>query len=136
MPQSLLRLVKSSVEFVEKRNVGKLKSGLRGIYVLYNKIPKSDAYDVVYVGMSAMENAEGIRFRLRSHRRSKKKSPMWTHFSVFQVWDNITDNEIRELEGLFRHIYRKDSNANVLNSQRGFGKLRQIAKQANHILRG
>ncbi|GAF97179.1 unnamed protein product, partial [marine sediment metagenome] len=33
---------------------------------------------------------------------------LWTHFSIFEVWENITENEIKELEGLFRQIYRKD----------------------------
>ena len=60
-------------------------------------------YDVVYVGMAT----QGIRGRLESH--VKRKGDLWTHFSAFEVWDNIRDEEIVELEGLFRHLYRKDS---------------------------
>jgi len=36
------------------------------------------------------------------------------------------DREIRKLEGLFRHIYRKDTRANQLNVQRSFKKLRKV----------
>lgn len=56
----------------------------------------------------------------------KYKAGLWTHCSVFEVWDNIRDEEIIELEGLFRHIYRYDTKANSLNVQRGFKKLRKV----------
>jgi len=45
-----------------------------------------------------------------------------------EVWDNIRDEEIIELEGLFRHLYRKDSRANALNVQRGFKKARKVRR--------
>jgi len=45
---------------------------------------------------------------------------------VFEVWDNIRDDEIVELEGLFRHIYRDDSRANTLNVQRRFRPLDRL----------
>jgi hypothetical protein len=68
----------------------------------------------------------GIAGRLRSHARSERKKELWTHFSVFEVWDNITETEVAELEGLFRHIYRKDTRANRVNRQRSFKKLRTV----------
>jgi len=52
--------------------------------------------------------------------------PIWTHFSIYEVWDNIREEEIRELEGIFRHIYRLNSRANRLNKQRTFKKLKKI----------
>jgi hypothetical protein len=61
-----------------------------------------------------------------SHARSKRKGKLWTHFSIFEVWDNIRDEEVTELEGLFRHIYRKDPAANALNIQRGFKKASRV----------
>jgi hypothetical protein len=66
----------------------------------------------------------GVRSRLMRHR--EKKARLWTHASVYEVWDNVRDDEVRELEGLFRHIYRDDARANTLNVQRGFKKLRQV----------
>ena len=44
------------------------------------------------------------------------------------VWDNIRDEEIIELEGLFRHFYRKDSRANQLNVQKSFKKAMEVRK--------
>ena len=52
------------------------------------------------------------------------------------VWDNIREEEILELEGLFRHIYRKDARANKLNKQRGFAKLKRVAKHSPLIAKG
>jgi hypothetical protein len=68
----------------------------------------------------------GIRGRLLSHQRSKRKGTLWSHFSAFEVWDNIRNEEVAELEGLFRFIYRNDSEANALNSQKGFKRASRV----------
>ena len=62
-----------------------------------------------------------MRSRLRNHVRNKGDE--WTHFSVYEVWDNIRTDEIKELEGLFRHIYRFDFHANKLNIARKYETL-------------
>jgi hypothetical protein len=103
-----------------------VKKGLRGIYVLYRyrrprKNESSGRYNVVYVGMA---RTGGIRFRLRRHKKSKVD--LWTHFSVFEVWPNVRDEEVRELEGLFRHLYKRDATASKLNKQRGYKPIRKI----------
>lgn len=126
MRESALRLIKCQLEFQPKEQVEGFPSGRRGLYVLYS-LSQSDGkehYDVVYVGMAT----RGIRSRLRSHVKSAKKSGVWTHFSAFEVWPNIRDEEIVELEGLFRHLYRKDSRANALNIQRNFKKMDHLEK--------
>ena len=99
----------------------------RGLYVLYKHNARSGSYDVVYVGMARGERS-GIAGRLWSHRRNKGQ--LWTHFSAFEVWDNIRPEEVEELEGLFRHLYRKDSKANSLNKQRSYKPLNQIRRQS------
>jgi hypothetical protein len=99
--------------------------GLRGIYVLYQRRPRSGAFNVVYVGMARAERG-GIRSRLRAHRRKKKG--LWTHFSVFEVWDNIREDEVIELEGLFRQIYGRDERSSALNKQRSFKKLKKVPR--------
>ena len=126
MPDSPLRLVKSWRELLAKRDVARLPFGMRGIYVLYKHNRRTGAYNVVYIGMSAAAERSHIRRRLVSHLR--KKGGLWTHCSVFEVWDNVRGDEIRELEGLFRQIYSKDSRANKLNRQKGFKKLRLVPK--------
>jgi len=126
MPVSPLRLVKRFAEFRLKDAYVDVPKGTRGMYALLSKSRKAgkDRYDVVYIGMA--RGAVGVRSRLRSHKNSVRKGKLWTHFSVFEVWDNVTDDEIAELEGLFRHIYRKDTQANRVNQQRSFKKLRSI----------
>lgn len=95
---------------------------MRGIYALLNKTHKG--YDVVYIGMSS--GKLGIRGRLVAHQQSEDKKGRWTHFSFFEVWPNITEDEIKELEGLFHEIYRKDASAKSLEKQRRFSKLRKV----------
>ena len=131
MSVSELKLIKRCAEFCEMDQMRHIPSRTRGIYVLFKRRKKfigytkkwKDKYDVVYIGM-ARGAKTGVHGRLNSHRRSKEGE--WTHFSVFEVWDNITEAEVAELEGLFRHISRKDTKANRLNEQRGFKKLRTI----------
>ena len=127
MPESELRLIKRWEKFLSVDKINSLPRGLRGFYVLYKQPKGTKSYNVVYVGMSSSGSNKGhIRGRLKTHR--KKKEGSWSHFSIFEVWDNIRDDEIRELEGLFREIYKKDSSASKLNKQRGFKKLKRIPK--------
>ena len=123
--QSPLRLIKRSTEYLPVESVLNVPRGIRGIYVLYNQRPKGK-FDVVYVGMTTAGEGGGIRRRLKSHKN--RKDGLWTHCSIFEVWDNIRDEEIIELEGLFRHIYNRDSKANNLNVQRKFRKLIQVKR--------
>jgi hypothetical protein len=128
VPQSELRLVKRSAEYIEKYRARELPRQLRGIYVLYRLQGNgtSEKYRVVYVGMAAAGRRGGIKGRLLRHTKSKRKAAVWTHFSAFEVWDNIRDDEVAELEGLLRHIYRYDPEANKLNIQKGFKKARKV----------
>lgn len=124
MPWSVCRFIKRMAEFQPRREIHHIPSNTRGIYALL-KESGGDQFDVVYVGLSAGEHA-GMTSRLKSHCR--KKGVKWSHFTIFEVHDNITREEIRELEGLFRHIYRKDARANRLNKQlchKPFLKIRQ-----------
>jgi hypothetical protein len=71
-----------------------------------------------------MAPSGGIRSRLRSHKNSDTK--IWTHFSIFEVWDNMGENEVHEMEGLFREIYRKDTRANRFNKQKKCKKIQMV----------
>ena len=48
---------------------------------------------------------------------------------MYEVWDNVTEQEIAELEGIVLHFYRKDTNANSLNRQRRYKKLLDVRKK-------
>ncbi|MHC4739524.1 MAG: GIY-YIG nuclease family protein, partial [Planctomycetota bacterium] len=123
MAVSELRLIKHCVEYIKrsKENIENIPRKIRGIYVLYKKRSKrmkpkgGNAYDVVYIGMVGGEKQAGVGGRLRSHNKQKEG---WTHFSIFEVWDNIREEEVRELEGILRHVFRKDSHANKLGIQK------------------
>lgn len=127
MSVSELRLIKNCIEFRPKKELHNLKRLIRGIYVLYKKRKGKEVYDVVYIGMAGGEKKAGIGGRLRAHKRNKPKE--WTHFSAFEVWDNIREEEIRELEGILRHIFRKDSHAIKLGVQKSFKKLTKIRRK-------
>src|ERR1017187_4765074 len=109
MPVSDLRLIQRCSEFCPQDSINLVPPNTRGIYVLLKRIKTAAAkppkFDVVYIGM-ARGLKTGIRGRLISHKN--RVGNEWTHFSLFEVWDNISETEIAELEGLFRHIYRKD----------------------------
>ena len=127
-----LRLIRRCFELAPQADVDEVPAGIRGMYVLYRRYRARNIadrgegrFDVVYVGM-AREGGGGIRRRLRAHRR--QKAAEWTHFSVFEVHDNIRNDEVEELEGLFRHIYRFDGHANRLNVARSYRPLDRVCK--------
>ena len=130
MAVSKLRLIKHCVEFKDKPYIEEIPLRTRGVYVLYKKKTKKKKhyFDVVYIGMAGGEKKAGIGGRLRSHRKNTLKSRQWTHFSAFEVWDNIREEEVKELEGILRHIFRKDSHANKLGIQKSFNKLTRVRK--------
>ncbi|MBN8627436.1 MAG: GIY-YIG nuclease family protein [Planctomycetes bacterium] len=121
----MLWFIKAGIEYKKQTQIDLVPPRCRGIYVLYQQHGDVEGkFDVVYVGMAAAGRKSGIRGRLTSH--VKKKAGLWSHFSAFEVWDNITDDQVAEFEGLFRHIYRHDSRANSLNIQRRFKKMRLL----------
>ena len=124
MPVSELRLIKRCVEFVPIDEAKNVPHRTRGVYVLFKYRPRLNKYDVVYIGMAGGEKKAGICGRLGKHKREKRD--LWTHFSIFEVWDNIREDEVKELEGIFRHIYRRDNRANRLNLQKSFKKLTKV----------
>jgi hypothetical protein len=95
--------------------------GTRGVYALLNFRRRAEKYDVVYIGVAP---SGGVRSRLRSHKKSQTKQ--WSHFSIFGVWDNVSEVAVSELEGLFWEIYGKDRRANRFNKQTRYGKLQEV----------
>jgi len=125
MPIADCRWFKRVAEFLPQDNICLVPKRTRGLYALFRFRRRLNRYDVVYVGL-ARGAKSGVGGRLRSHARSKTKTKLWTHFSVFEVWDNVTEHEVAELEGLFRHIYSKDTKANRLNVQKSFKPLKRV----------
>ncbi len=131
MPTSALSFIRWCAEFRSKDAIPNVPPDTRGIYALLKQRPRKK-FDVVYIGMARL-GVRGIRARLKSHARSKRKGSLWTHFSIFAVWPNISDAQVAELEGLFRHIYRKDTRANELAVQKSFKRLRAVRRNSFRV---
>src|ERR1043166_997560 len=89
------RFIKRCAQWIPKGDAHLVPGGTRGVYALLQYRPRIAKYDVVYIGMAP---TGGIRSRLRSHKRSSTK--IWSHFSIVEVWENIAESEVGELEGL------------------------------------
>jgi hypothetical protein len=120
MPISPTKFIERCAQWKSRSEINLVPSGTRGVYALLHLRPRIQKYDVVYIGMSPRS---GIRGRLKSHAKSTK---IWSHFSIFEVWDNVSEAEVEELEGLFREIYRKDKRANRFNKQKKFKKIQTV----------
>jgi hypothetical protein len=123
MPKSPLGIFKSVGEFIPKKELDRIPRGVRGIYVLFDKV-KGNKYKVVYVGKSDIS----VRGRINAHARSKRKGEKWGHCSVFKVHDNISHEEIKELESFILFIFRKDPRTIGLNTQKSAKAFRLIRK--------
>lgn len=98
----------------------------RGVYVLYRN-GSGDKYEAVYIGVAGLgvTGGGGVRGRLKNHNNRIKN---WTHYSIFEVHDNITREEIREFEALLLGIFRHDPRIQLTNKQKGSKKLYQLRK--------
>ncbi len=112
--------IKRCAEWIPREESRRIPPATRGIYALLDHRPKENKYDVVYVGMTARSS---VGRRLARHKNSKK---IWNHFSIFEVRNTIGEDQILELEGLFREIYRKDSRANRFNRIGKYEKLQNV----------
>lgn len=124
--QSLLRLIKRWKQYQLRKDRNTVPNGTRGVYVLYENGPRNNS-EVRYIGVAGLGKTAGggMKSRLRAHHRQKNK---WSHFSFFEVHDNVTSDEIRELEALLLGIFQNDRRIELANKQAGSKKLRQVAR--------
>jgi hypothetical protein len=127
--QSALRYVKRWRRYQAGDSWRTVPKNTRGIYVLYRSRP-SGRFEVCYIGVAGLgkNGTGGIRSRLKSHAKNKKG---WTHFSLFEVHDNITREEIREFEMLLLGIFRHDRRIQLSNKQTGSRKLYGLRTRSN-----
>ena len=111
-------LIKHVIERQPKNEWRRVPPYVKGIYCLLNR-----KGEVVYIGM-ARGKKSGVRGRLKRHVVSKVGK--WTHFSIFQFWENRHPDEIVELEGILRHIYRFDARKSLLAKQKSYSPLRKV----------
>lgn len=131
--QAPLRLVKGWERYEKKENRKLIPRHTRGLYVLYQQKPKKedgkDRFDVVYIGVAGVRHDKngGIQGRLNTHARLITN---WTHFSAFEVHDNVSREEILELESLLLTIFRRDPRIRVLNKQKGSKQFSRARRQS------
>jgi hypothetical protein len=84
---------------------------------------------VFYIGVGGVsKNARsGVGGRIKDHA---KKKHGWTHYSFFEVHDNVSREEILELEALLLRIFRHDRRVELDNVQRGSTTLWRLSKDA------
>ena len=126
--QALLRTIKRWRRYEPRDSWRKVPKDTRGLYVLYRK-GRTSAFEVSYIGVAGLgpTGGGGIRSRLKSHDARK---PGWTHYSLFEVHDNVTRDDIRELEALLLGIFRHDSRIQLSNKQVGSRKFYALRRKA------
>jgi hypothetical protein len=126
--QAPLRTIKRWKRYEPRNNWRLVPKNTRGLYVLYRQ--RGSDYEVRYIGVAGISpsGGGGIRSRIKIHSAKKRG---WTHFSLFEVHDNILKEEIRELEALLLGIFRHDSRIQLSHKQKGSVKLYQLRKRAH-----
>jgi hypothetical protein len=132
--QAPLTLIKRCRLYVP-RGKGKIPPVTRGMYVLYNKRlrrGKKKTYEVFYIGVGGVsEKAKsGVGGRIKNHNKTKEG---WTHYSFFEVHDNVSHKEILELEGLLLRVFRHDPRIKLDNKQRGSVVFRRLSKDSASV---
>ena len=128
--QSLLKIVKRWRRYEPRGEWSVIPPKTRGFYVLYQKRRTSVArYDVVYIGVAGLGKGvkRGIRGRLKRHHKRREG---WSHFSFFEVHDNVTREDMRELESLLLSIFRHDSRVRLQNVQKSSRILYKLGQQS------
>ena len=137
--ESPLRLIKNCHLYQERATCkakGHIPHVTRGLYVLYKEgHPKRDKknFKVTYIGVGGVQSRpakSGVRNRIRTHdkRANEGKIKNWTHYSYFEVHDNISREEIRQLESLLLTIFQHDKRITLDNVQHGGSELRKLSK--------
>jgi hypothetical protein len=132
--QAPLRLIKRCRLYVP-RGEWKIPPVTRGMYVLYNKKPRrKKTFEVFYIGVGGVSEKarSGVGARIKNHDKTKEG---WTHYSFFEVHDNVSHKEILELEGLFLRVFRHDLRVKLDNKQRGSVILRKLSKDSSRAWR-
>lgn len=135
--QSLLRIIKRWRRYELRKDwKSRVPPRTRGFYVLYRQAAsrerdggRSPQYEVVYIGIAGTgaKLRRGIQGRLSAHNRNRED---WTHFSVIEVHDNVTRDEIRELESILLAILGDDPRIALENKQMRSGRLAELCRDS------
>lgn len=111
-----------SLELCSAAEIEFVPPATKGIFVLYRHI-ENDLMELVYIG-AGMGDQDGLKGQLQMHRNLQHHA--WTHFSIFQVWENIPKKQMKELAGFFRHVYRNTGYAKSVMETHEYKPLTRI----------
>lgn len=100
-------LVRHEIEYLPTRCVTQLPSNMTALYVLYSYDNESRHMNVCYVGYANHQNGDDARSMLQLQHRLNGR--MWSHFSVYELWDHFQKDDAKAVDALFNHVYRRDS---------------------------
>lgn len=122
--QAPLRMIKEWQQLRPRKELKNIRVKTRGVYVLYQEQTPGELR-LIYIGVAGLgeKGKSGAKGRLERHAAGKMK---WTHFSLFEVHDNVTSDEIREIEALLLVILRKDSRISLENKQTSTRRLNKV----------
>ena|SRR5438552_947521 len=128
--QAPLKLIKRCRFYKRRGDWKPIPPVTRGVYVLYRERPARGAgkqFEVAYIGVGGVSKVAqtGIGGRIKEHHKTKED---WTHYSFFEVHDNVSRDEILELEGLLLSIFRHDQRIKLANVQLSSKALQSLSK--------
>jgi len=100
-------LVRREIEFQPSSRIMRLPPNMTALYVLYAYDSESRHMNVRYVGYASNQNGDDARSML--WQQHKLNGRMWSHFSVYELWDHFQKGDTRAVEALFDQVYRHDS---------------------------
>lgn len=80
---------------------------MKALYVLYSYIKESHQMNVRYVGYANGQDGKDARSML--WQQHSINGAIWSHFSVYELWDHFRKEDASVVEDLFNHVYRHDS---------------------------
>jgi len=112
MVQSVIKqgstpLVRREIEYRSSSCIMQVPPNMTALYVLYSNSSNSRHMNVRYVGYASSQSGSDARSMLQQHY--KLNARMWSHFSVYELWDYFQKDDAAAVKALFEHIYRHDS---------------------------
>jgi hypothetical protein len=100
-------LVRYEMEFLPASEIMQIPGNIKALFALYAYDSELRNFNVMYIGYANNEGGNTIRSLLKEQERLNGR--MWSHFSVYELWDYIQKDDQRAVDMLFKQIYRRDA---------------------------
>lgn len=102
-------LVRYEMEYQPTSQIQLVPSGIKALIVLYSYNKEPEYFNVKYIGYADGKGFNTARAILSEQQQLNGR--MWSHFSVYELWDHLQKNDDYAVNELFRQIYRRDSHS-------------------------